>query len=158
MNSLVDNKQFSIAQEHILSAMIKEELYSLKSAPPTKKTKPRLVFTTPEKELHELGILISSTLATLTGKPNLYIGPNTPREQIVDVCLRYQATHLILSSTYVEDKNELLQFLNFIDRQLPKNVILCLGGSGTKNLLIKLKRDLRLFDTFEDIQSYFQSL
>lgn len=157
INALVDNKQFSIAQEHILSAMIKEELFSLRSSLPPKNTKARYVFATPEMELHELGILISSTLANLCGKPNLYLGPNTPREQVVDVCLRYEATHLVISATYSPNKDQLLSFLHFIDKQLPKNTRLCLGGHETKNLMIKFKREMIIFETFEEIYNYFQT-
>lgn len=158
VNALVDNDQFSIAQEHILSAMIKEELFSLRNLPPQRKSKVRLVFTTPENELHEIGLLISSTLATLWGKPNLYIGPNTPKEQIVDICLRYGATHLVISSTYCGDKDRLLSFLHFIDKQLPKNVCLCLGGSEAQGLLIKLKRELIIFSNIEETSNYFEKL
>ncbi len=158
MNSLVDNSHFSIAQEHILSAMIKEELFSLRNSLPQKKSKARLVFTTPENELHELGILISSTIATLCGRPNLYIGVNTPKEQIVEICLRYEATHLILSSTYAKDKDALFSYLHFIDKQLPKNVVIGLGGPDAQGPMVKLRRNLKLFNSLEEIHSFIESL
>lgn len=158
INTLVGLDQFSIAREHILSAMIKEELYCLKNAHPPKKSKSRLIFATPENELHEIGILLSSTLANLSGKSNLYIGVNTPRQQVAEVCLRYEATHLVLSSTNLNNQNELLQFLHFLDKQLPKNISICMGGPVVNTLAIKLKREFLLFSSIEEIYSFFEKL
>lgn len=158
INTLVAFNQFSISREHILSAMIKEELYCLKNAHSRKKSKSRLVFATAENELHELGILLSSTLANLCGKTNIYIGVNTPRQQVADVCLRYEATHLVLSATNPNLQQDFLHFLHFLDKQLPKHISFCLGGAVVMNLAVNLKRDFKIFSTIEEVNAYFETL
>lgn len=158
INSLVEQNIFSIAREHILSAMIKEELYCLKNSHIQKKSKSRFVFATPENELHEMGILIGSTLANIHQLSNLYLGPNTPRQQIADVCLRFEATHLVISSTDIGNTENFLHFVHFLDKQLPKNITFCIGGLIITNLAINLKRELQLFWTIEEVDSYLKSL
>lgn len=157
INILVANNQFSVAREHILSAMIKEELYCLKNHNPAKKSKSKIVFVTPEDELHEMGILLSSTLANLFQLNGLYIGPNTPRQQIVDVCMRFEASHLVISSTNLNTE-KFLHFIHFLDKNLPRNVTLCIGGPVVSNLTVNLKRSFYLFSSIEEISSFFNLL
>lgn len=157
INILVANDQFSIAREHILSAMIKEELYCLKNNYLSKKSKAKIVFVTPEDELHEMGILLSSTLANLSQLTSLYLGPNTPRQQITDVCIRFESTHLVISSTSL-NAEKFLHFIHFLDKHLPKNISLCIGGPILAGLTINLKREAHLFWSIEDINSFFESL
>ncbi len=157
INILVANNQFSVAREHILSAMIKEELYCLKNHGLSKKSKSKIVFATPEDELHEMGILLSSTLSTLSQLTGLYIGPNTPRQQIIDVCIRFEASHLVISSTNLNTE-KFLHFIHFLDKNLPRNITLCIGGPVVSNLTVNLKRSFHLFGSIEEINSFFISL
>lgn len=83
---------------------------------------------------------------------------NTPKEQTVEICLRYKATHLILSSTYAKDKDALFSYLHFIDTQLPKNVVVCLGGPDTQGPMVTLKRNLKLFNSIEEVHTFIQGL
>lgn len=158
INAMVEASKLSIAQEHILSAIIKEELFSLRNSRLNVKDSSRIIFTTPEGELHEMGILLCSTLTSLAGKSNLYLGPNTPVQQIVDVCLRYQTTHLVLSLTFFYDKERLLKIIHFIHKQLPKEVTLCLGGMGMRGLQIKLNRPVEIFHSIEDFNTFLKKI
>lgn len=157
INTLVARNQLSISREHILSAMIKEELYFLKNNQSTKKSKAKIVFATPEDELHEMGILLSSTLANLSQLTCLYLGVNTPRQQIVDVCMRFEATHLVVSSTSLNSE-KFLHFVHFLDKHLPKETAICMGGPVLANLSFNLKREFHVFWTIDEINSFFNSL
>lgn len=162
MNRLVESQKLSIAQEHILSSMIKENLYYLRTnAPlPTKKDI-RIIFAAPEGDLHEIGLLIAATLASLARLPSLYVGANTPKGQICDVCLRFKATHLVISSTVSKTegaKDELLSYMNFIDRQLSPDTTIWLGGRHSMDHSIKLSRPFKIISSLQEQYEMFLAL
>lgn len=162
VNKLVELQQFSIAQEHILSSIIKENLFFLKTTAqsPTHKTA-RIVFAAPEGDLHEIGLLIAATLASLARIPNLYIGVNTPKNNICDVCLRFKATHVILTSTVSKEegaKEDLMNFINFLDRHLPQTTTLWFGGRNSMKHSLKLGRPFQLITSLHEQNEMYEKL
>ncbi len=173
MNRQVELNQFSVTQEHILSAMIKESLYSVSATalsfsgatqtPPQsqKKTKSitkeiRLVLATPEGDYHEIGILIASTLAALTKVHRLYLGPNVPKTELCEAALRYGATHVLVSSTISNlegAKDDFLNYINFIDRQLAPSIHVWLAGRSAYNTPVSLKRPSEVLTTIKDFEN-----
>lgn len=162
VNHLVELQQFSIAQEHILSSIIKENLFFLRTTAPSPNHKnARLVFAAPEGDLHEIGLLIAATMASLSRIPNLYIGVNTPKNNICDVCLRFKATHLILTSTVSKAegaKEDLLSFINFLDRHLPQAVTIWLGGRNSMKHSLKLGRPFEVISSLHEQNEMFEKL
>jgi DNA-binding transcriptional MerR regulator len=162
VNALVNDGKFSIAQEHILSAMIKEKLYALKAMAPTPtKTNYKILFATPEGELHEIGLLIAAALASHSRIPNLYIGPNTPKESLSEVALRYKATHIILSSTISQQgkkSEDLLTYINFLDRQLPRKIHFWIGGPFVGTHPFSLERPHKFIQDLTEQNEIFTEL
>lgn len=162
VNHLVGLQQFSIAQEHILSSIIKENLFFLRTAAPTPTLKnARIVFAAPEGDLHEIGLLIAATLASLSRIPNLYIGVNTPKNNICDVCLRFKATHLILTSTVSKAegaREDLLTFINFLDRHLPQPITIWLGGRNSMKHSLNLRRPFEVIYSLHEQNEMFEEL
>ncbi len=162
VNILVELQQFSIAQEHILSSMIKENIFFLKTTAPSPHHKnARIVFAAPEGDLHENGLLIAATLASLAKIPNIYIGVNTPKNHICDVCLRFKATHLILTSTVSKEegaKEDLMNFINFLDRHLPQSMTLWIGGRNSMKHSFGLGRSFNLVSSLHEQNEMFEKL
>lgn len=160
LNHQIDRGQFSITQEHIFSSFIKENLFYIKSTlTKTPRKDIRLVLATPEGDMHEIGLLIASTLASLHGVSALYLGPNTPKNEVCDACLRFKATHLLISSTVSRDdgsKEELLSFINFLDRHLAPDVTLWLGGRLGLTTTFSLKRDFYSFRSLEELDLHLK--
>lgn len=154
INQQVDAGQFSITQEHIFSAILKENLFYLKATMQKAPRKDlRLVLATPEGDIHEIGLLIASTLASIHGISALYLGPNTPKAEVCDACLRFKATHLLVSSTVSNEsgaREDLMSFVNFLDRHLSPNITLWLGGRFGRMNSFHLKRDFHSFKSLEE--------
>ena len=95
----VAQKKLSVAQEHILSAFIKEHLYLLRKEGPAARSDLRLVLAGQEGDFHELGLLIALVLASHFGIKPLFLGANVPKRELCETCIKFKATHLLLSST-----------------------------------------------------------
>lgn len=155
----VAHQHYSIAQEHILSALIKEELVVCRAHDGKNKSKTRMVMTTPEGDIHDMGIQMATTLASLEGITTLYLGPSTPQKDLCETCIRYGATHLLLSSTISEKegaKNSLYSYVNFLDRNLPEAVTLLLAGRNT--LDFQARPSGRPFEIFRTMADFTQKL
>ena len=147
MGNLISQNRFSISQEHIISSMIKEKLYSLLSKTSSKtKSKERsikVVLATPEGDYHEIGLLMTHVILKENGIQSLYLGANMPKNELCETCLRYGATHLVLGST-VSRKNgareELPSYLHYLNQHLPKSVTFWLGGRNFQSYQIDLTR------------------
>jgi methanogenic corrinoid protein MtbC1 len=159
----------SISQEHILSSMIKEALYSLRpsalrspSSFKKKKSKgTKLVMAAPEADFHDLGILVAATLARFRGVDYLYLGPNMPKTELCETAIRYGATHLLLAATVEKvegSKDDFLSYLNFLDRQIPKKVTFWTGGRAAANLSLNLKRSHSFLGSLQEFDKLLEEI
>jgi DNA-binding transcriptional MerR regulator len=136
MNRRIGQGRISISLEHIFSSLIKEELATLRSlARGSTRSRPahRFVLCTPEGDHHELGLLFAFTLLSLRGIPSLYLGPHVPKQELCETALRYQATHILVSSTLKQGEGPVdapLKYLGFIHRHLPRLSSLWIAGRG----------------------------
>ncbi|KHD87852.1 MAG: hypothetical protein OM95_12690 [Bdellovibrio sp. ArHS] len=151
----VDSGSFSIAQEHILSAIIKESLaYRFKKKTPSLKN-PRLVFAAPEGDFHDIGLLIASHIAAELKANTLFLGPHMPKDELTAVCVRYKPTHLLLTSTTTQQdgaKDDFLSYVNFLDRNLDPKITFWLAGKNTQKYSLELSRPFKFMDSFETYQ------
>lgn len=155
MSHQVDKGSLSIAQEHILSAIVRENLNLLRSQAPRGKSKTKIVFATPEGDLHEIGLLVASTLAALQGVHILYLGTQMPKRDLCETCIRYQATHVVVVSTVSKKEGateELLEYLNFLDRHLVKKTAVWIAGRNTRHLDLNLRRDFKILKAFDEFE------
>ncbi|HEX7675921.1 MAG TPA: MerR family transcriptional regulator [Bdellovibrio sp.] len=161
IGKLVAAEQMSVGQEHILSAYIKEQLILVQSDIKRPKSQSRLVMTTPEGDLHDMGISFASSLSRLKGLQTLFLGPSTPKKDLSETCLRYKATHLLISSTVSQKegaKESLFSYVNFLDRNLPVKMAFLLAGRNAAQLDLNLDRDVTIFSSMGEFQSYLKNL
>jgi DNA-binding transcriptional MerR regulator len=161
MGYLVAEGQFTVAQEHILSALVKEQLVLLRAKSRKNKSQSRLVITTPEGYLHDMGIVISATLAADQAIHTLFLGPSTPKSDLCESCIRYKGTHLLLSSTVSERegaKESLYAYMNFLDKNLPRKVHFLIAGRNTADFNPKIDRPMTLFKTMDEFIEFLKNL
>ena len=161
MGYLVGEGQFTVAQEHILSALVKEQLVLMRAKSRKAKSESRLVMTTPEGDLHDMGIVISATLAAENSVKTLFLGPSTPKMDLCESCIRYKATHLLLASTVSEKegaKESLYSYVNFLDKNLPKKVHILIAGRNTFEFKAKLERPVTYLKSMEEYIAYLKQL
>ncbi|WP_415061409.1 MerR family transcriptional regulator [Bdellovibrio sp.] len=161
MGQLVAEGQLSVGQEHILSALIKEQLVLARGESRTSNSKSRLVMTTPEGDLHDMGISFAASLSKLEGLKTLFLGPSTPKKDLCETCIRYNASHLLISNTISEKegaKESLFSYINFLDRNLPTHIVFLLAGRNSMQIDLNLKREINTFSTIEEFHTYLKDL
>lgn len=158
MNRKVDQGLMSLAQEHILSALLKESVATIPARTSKSKRRARMVFATPEGDYHDLGLLIAAKIAGLQGADILMLGANVPMRDLSETCLQFKATHLVLSAALVKPagtKSDLFKYIHFLDRTLPSTVKMWLAGRAVASRPVKLHRSYKLFDSFESFEEEF---
>lgn len=153
-----NNQTIDIIQEHILSSLVKEHLYSLQGAVVKKATPYLIIFATAEGDHHDLGLLISKVTAELMGFKTIYLGPHIPKKELVEACMKLNPTHLVVSSSLTDGipkAENFLKYAGFLDQHLPTSTTVWLGGVGVQELSLNLKRE---FEVFRDFNSYKERL
>lgn len=173
---LVSEGKLDIAQEHALSAILRTHLGDLLSqvqkasnwASQQDSGLPRLVFATPEGDLHEFGILLAAILAGSMGFKFRYFGANMPAESLARAVAAVGAKVLVIGSVkadparLVRPLGEYVAFLaKFLKEQGAQSLSIWIGGYCDFNLstlktdyLVKVASSLR---EFEQALSKFQA-
>lgn len=157
----VGRGSLSIAQEHILSSIIKENLALVRSQAEKSRSKVRLVMASPEGDQHELGLLVASTLAAIQGVHVLYLGPHMPKRDFCEACIRYHATHALLVTTVSKKegaKDDIFEFLHFLDRHLTKSTSILVAGRNTLEMQLSLRRDFKILKSFQEFEALLLEL
>ncbi|RYG19949.1 MerR family transcriptional regulator [bacterium] len=98
-----------IAQEHMVSAVLRAYLGEIRASMPGGRSAPRILVTTPRNQHHEFGALMAAVVAAMQGWSVTYLGPNLPAEEIADAVRLSGARALALSIVYPSDDPELAQ-------------------------------------------------
>lgn len=152
----VGEGRISVAQEHILSALVREQLVLLRARlPRSPEPKGQLLLATPEGDTHDLGLLVAHNFAVAAGFQVLYLGPNTPKKELCEAAVRWLPTHVLVASTVSERegaKESLLYFLSYLDRHLPASARVWLGGRNVPLVAPRLARDCRVLRSLEALE------
>lgn len=159
----VSEQKLSIAQEHILSALLKEQIFRLLSQRPKNKSKSRqrFIISAPERDYHEIGILVATLLLKESGFDYLFLGPNLPKKDLCETALRYGATHILLASTISKKegaKEDLFSYVQFMNKNLPQDVSFWLGGRNTLQFKPELKRNCMVFSSFIELEAELEKM
>jgi methanogenic corrinoid protein MtbC1 len=122
------NGQIEAIQEHLSTAVIRTFLGNLLLTKALGKNVPRIVFTTPPAELHELGALLAAVTADYQGWGAIYLGPSLPSDAIARAVRLSRARAVGLSIVYSEWPYGLEAELKKLRLFLPREVMLFTGG------------------------------
>jgi methanogenic corrinoid protein MtbC1 len=120
--------QIGAIQEHLATAVIRTFLGNLLHTKALGKNVPRIVFTTPPAELHELGALLAAVTADYQGWGAIYLGPSLPSDAIARAVRLSRARAVGLSIVYSEWPYGLEAELKKLRLLLPREVTLFTGG------------------------------
>jgi methanogenic corrinoid protein MtbC1 len=151
--------QLSIAQEHMVSALLRNLLGALvrlysQADPPA-----RLLFATPSGEQHEFGILSAAMLAAGGGLGIIYLGPNLPAHEIIEAAKKSSVQAIALGVMGAEGMKEVVKNVQQIIEELPLRTELWIGGPKADSLTreIKDRRTLFLAD-FDSLEPHLARL
>jgi MerR family transcriptional regulator, light-induced transcriptional regulator len=120
--------QIEAIQEHLATAVIRTFLGNLLQTKSLGKNAPRIVFTTPSTELHELGALLAAVTADYQGWGAIYLGPSLPSDAIAKAVRLSKARAVGLSIVYPEGPYGVEAELKKLRLLLPREVVLFTGG------------------------------
>jgi DNA-binding transcriptional MerR regulator len=115
-----------VAQEHMMTSLTQQLLGTLLRLYRPLPGAVRIVFTTPEGELHAMGVLAAAMLAAGEGFAPVYLGPSLPVDQILLAARRSAAKAVVLQVAGEWDRAA--QQIREIALRLPANVELWVGG------------------------------
>lgn len=137
--------EVKIAQEHMVSSIVRSILGSILISGHTKGVGSTLLVTTPSRQQHELGALMSAVIALSLGWQVVYLGPDLPVEEIAQAAVKQKASTIALSLTYPANdpvlKTDLLRFKKIVGDRFK----LIIGGRVADSYL----------DTIEEIDAVF---
>ena len=122
----------AIAQEHLVSQMLRNLLGGmirlLRPANPSM----RMVLATPPGELHEFGILAAAMLASVNGIELVYLGPDLPAREIAKAAEKVSARLIVLGITLTTSNTA--REVKAVASAMPEAAELWVGGAGTGEL------------------------
>ncbi len=136
VGEMVIKNEFSIAHEHALSAVIRDQIYqTLRYGAQSvcSSEAAHFVLATPEDDLHEFGILMASALLSHHGLPAHLLGCNLPIDALALAVRAVGGDIVLLGNAPVpaeERKISFEEYLRKLHHALPKQVEVWIGGAG----------------------------
>ncbi len=101
IGSMWEAGQVMISSEHLVSACIKRMLLRSFDAQEPRPNAPKVMFSTPDEEQHELGLLIAAECAYGAGAQVINLGPQMPAEAVATAAEKLRPKAVALSSIHV---------------------------------------------------------
>ena len=149
----------TVAQEHMISALLRNLLGGLVRLYHPREPRVRVLFATPEGELHEFGILCGAMFAVAEGVEAIYLGPNLPTPEVVAITNRLKPDALVLGVVAPDYVADLSEALHFIAAQIPASTALWIGGHRAKAAIRGEPSPRMIFlETFESMPPQLSGL
>ena len=129
-----ENGVFQIAQEHMLSACVRNLLGGLVRLQKNGRGAGSILFTTPSGELHEFGILAAAMLAVAHDFRVAYLGPNLPARELLLAVEKSASRVVVLGIMDTNATPAVLDDIHRLASDLPVATELWLGGSGASRI------------------------
>ena len=126
------NGTLAIAQEHMLSQMLRNLLGSMIRLFRPSSPAMKMVLATPAGESHEFGILASAMLASMAGIEPVYLGPDLPALEIANVAQRVSAQVILLGVTVITENTG--DEVRAVASAMPEAGELWVGGASCADL------------------------
>jgi DNA-binding transcriptional MerR regulator/methylmalonyl-CoA mutase cobalamin-binding subunit len=130
-----ESDELSISQEHFATECINSFLTPKWRQLNSRKEGWSLLMATLPGETHNLGLLMSAVVASLSGAKIIYLGLDTPLEDIILTANNFNPKLLCLSISTGKKLLDTEDCLLKIKTELNKNVTLISGGKGTPDNL-----------------------
>jgi methanogenic corrinoid protein MtbC1/DNA-binding transcriptional MerR regulator len=120
--------RLGIRHEHMVTALVRSVLGSLRAALATPQSGPDIVVATPAGQRHEIGALMAAVAAAAAGWRVSYLGPDLPAEEIAASAAARRARVVALSLVCPEHDPELAGELRRLRALAGEEVAILVGG------------------------------
>jgi DNA-binding transcriptional MerR regulator len=124
-----EHGQSSVAAEHLTTTLTRTLLGSVLRFAPHAAGAPRLVFSTPQGERHEIGALIAAVVAVNAGADATFLGPDLPVADLVEAAQKLRPAALVLGAVGLP-AGLLRRYLVELRECLADSVPIWLGGAA----------------------------
>lgn len=155
----VGRGELSVAQEHTLSAIVSSHIgqmighhYQRMSA-----TNDLILITTPESEMHQIGILAGALLCVHYSIKFIFLGASLPAVSLAEAANALHPSAILLGSTrYQLDENKTLEdYINQFRSSLQVNTNIMIGGNVRGYMKGDLeKQKIQFFPTLQALDDY----
>lgn len=125
--------RFTIAQEHLISHLVRNLLGSLARFKPPSNGE-MMVFATPPGDPHEFGIMLAANLAGLRGIQTYVLGADVPLADVLETAYKIVPSAVIVASTLESPDDGVSRYVDSLDDRLPRSTDLFIAGQGATAL------------------------
>ena len=129
-------ERLNVAQEHFISNLIKQKLYSaIDALPPPIENQPSAVLFLPDFEDHEIGLLMANYLLRQVGRNVIYLGQKVPLINIKDTITECNPSQLLFFLIQTRPAEFLQNYIDLLSSEFESlNIFL----TGNKQLIDNL--------------------
>ncbi|WP_439582891.1 MerR family transcriptional regulator [Dyadobacter bucti] len=139
------------SQEHFLSNLIRQKLFSAVDALPFPPNPDQnWVLFLHEGEDHEIGLLFAHYLIRLYGKSVIYLGPRVPYQDLSHVVQKSNPTHIYSFFVGNQPENERASLLENLSKDFPEARV-CVSGGGAPVMQLALENNITPIGTIEGL-------
>lgn len=154
------NNEDCIWKEHVKTAIVRSVIeclypYVIKLKKQANAINKKIVLACPEKEYHEIGLRMMDDFFNILGYETIFVGTNTPKNQVLNAVIRTKPDYLAISVTDYYLLFEAQKMIQDIKRVI-KNVKIIVGGMAFKenvDSIEKIGGDIYL-ETFQDLTKF----
>jgi methanogenic corrinoid protein MtbC1 len=117
----------SPAQEHFISNLVRQKLIVAIDGRPSVKGGKKFLLFLPEGELHEISLLFSCYLIKSHGHRVIYLGQNTPNEDLLSVYRLHRPDYMLTAITTSPSSENVQEYLNELSSRFSDVQILVSG-------------------------------
>ena len=145
--------------EHLATTVIRKFLTDQIAKISISPHAPSIIVTTPIGQLHELGALIASFVATHQGWQVVYLGANLPAEDIAAAALEKNIKYVLLSIIYPANDPKLHTEILQLSEYLQGKTKLIIGGRAAKSYQQAINdTNSSYFSNLEQLRQFLQTL
>ncbi|HZD26455.1 MAG TPA: MerR family transcriptional regulator [Alphaproteobacteria bacterium] len=128
------SQSFSVAQEHLISAMVERQVMALLHLLEGGAVGPQLVVGTLSGERHGFGALLATLVAAYRGARCDYLGTDLPAAELAEAARRRGADVVAVSVIAPPRWTDAARHVAALRAALPRRIELWLGGQGAREL------------------------
>ncbi|MCT2536135.1 cobalamin B12-binding domain-containing protein [Aquibacillus koreensis] len=130
--------KLSVAQEHFISHFIQRRLFSFFQEISSDVNKAKALAICPPLELHNIGLILFSLFLKRRGVDVIFVGENTPKENLIPIIQANNIRLICFSITIEEHIDHLESFINYV-QSYPLDLDFLIGGNAVDKLPDKYK-------------------
>lgn len=149
--------EIEIYHEHLCTSNLQRFLHTEILSCKPKRGFPKILFSTPPQERHELGLLMAEAVFVDQGASTLYLGSGTPLNDIKKAAMAYEADVVALSFSFAYPARNVRPLLTHLRCLLPSNMEIWAGGAGASTVK-RPPKGIRIFSNIQESVEVLQKI